>query len=107
MVIAKAAQAGDERFDGARVETKLGHDLDRQSGRLGGGYFFRKRAFEFFVADARMALRISGNANSRDAAPAQYAGVYGVKRAPKRTAFVAIAGNNQNRVDAGFAVEPC
>ena len=56
-----------------RFEAELGDDLDGQSGRLRGRDLVRERAVEFFVADARMALRITGDADGADAAPAQQA----------------------------------
>jgi hypothetical protein len=30
-----------------------------------------------------------------------------VERAPERPAFGAVAGDDQHRLDAGFAIEPC
>ena len=53
-----------------------------------------------------MALRIAGDADAADAAPAQHAVVDGVERAAERSVFAAIAGDDENTVDAGFAVEP-
>ena len=53
-----------------------------------------------------MALRIAGDADGADAAPAQHAAVDGVERAAERTALAAVAGDDQYAVDAGLAVEP-
>ena len=68
---AEAAHAGDKVEDRSRLETKLRHDFDRKPGRFRGGDLVGERAVELVVADARMALRIAGDANAADAAPAQ------------------------------------
>jgi hypothetical protein len=91
---------------GAGVETELRDDLDGKPGRLGGRDLFGKRAVEFVRADARMAIGIAGNADRANAAPAQHAAVDGVESAAERSAFRAIAGNDQRTSHLGFAVEP-
>ena len=89
-----------------RFEAELGDDLDGQSDRLRGRDLVRERAVEFFVADARMALRITGDADGADAAPAQQARVDGVDGAAERSAFAAVAGDDKHVVDPGLAGEP-
>jgi hypothetical protein len=66
---AEASHPRDEIEDRNRIETELRHDFDRKPGRFRGGDLVGERAVEFVVADARMALRIAGDADTADAAP--------------------------------------
>ena len=68
MLEAEGAQPREEVEDRAGVEAELGDDLDGQAGCFGCGNFVRNRAKKLLAADARMALRIAGNADGGDAA---------------------------------------
>ena len=69
---------------------------------------FCERPVELVVADPRMALVELGDADAADAAAAQDAVVDDVERTARKngSSFVAVAGNDQDMVDLGFAVEP-
>src|ERR1700733_15792820 len=106
MIETEAAHAGDEIEDRPRIETKLRDDLDGKPGRFRRRDLFPQRPVELIVADTRMALRIAGDADAADTAPAQHAIVDGIERAAERSIFAAVAGDDENIVDARFAVEP-
>src|SRR6202034_2016027 len=87
------------------VETELSDDVDRKPRCLGGGNFLRHGAHQLLIANTRMPLRVTGDADGPHAAAAKQPAVNRVDGAAEWSVSVAIAGNNEDSLDVRVAVQ--
>src|SRR5580704_10740341 len=105
MVEPKSTQSRHVVENCRRVETELGDDFNSKSCRLRGRDFLGHCVEKLIVADTRMALRIASNPERADAAAAEKPAVDGIGGAPERSACLAVAGDDENALHIGFAVQ--
>ena len=89
------------------IEAELGDDVDADADRFRGRGLVGQRHVKVVLRDARMAVRIAGDADVANAVPLQDAAVDHLDGAAEITGrLIAVAGDHQQAVDVGLVAEP-